>query len=85
MSPPVAGVDARVLDRIAAVDHHVVPDVNADMRCAAGIVGPLEKDQVARLCLGAWNDGADISQPFRRQSSVIPSISAVVDDPADKA
>ena len=70
---------------VAAVDHHVVPDVNADKRCAAGIVGPLEKDQVARLCLGTRDDGTDISQAFRRQSSIIPSISAVVDDPADKA
>ena len=85
MSPPIAGVNARVLDRIAAVDHHVISNVNTDVRGATGIVSPLEKDQVARFCLGTWDDGTDISQAFRRQSSVIPSVAAVVDDPADKA
>ena len=35
------------------MDHHPVTHIDSHMACAAGIVGSLEEDQVARPCIGA--------------------------------
>ena len=49
MGLPVGSFRAGVLDRVAAVDHHAVADVDAHVACARGVVGSLKKDQVARF------------------------------------
>ena len=51
MSLPVICITAGVLDRVPAVDHHPVPDIDPDMGSAGGIIGPLEEDQVSRFGL----------------------------------
>ena len=84
MSLPVGGIDTRVLDRVAAVDHHAVADIDGHMGSSRGVISALEEDQVSGLSFASRDDGADVFQSIRRQSSNIPSVSAVVDNPADK-
>ena len=60
MSLPVCGIDTRVLDRVAAVDHHAVADIDGHMGSTRGIVGALEEDQVSGLGFASWDDGADV-------------------------
>lgn len=50
---PVACIDVGIRDRVSAVDHHSISYIDPYMACAAGIVGPLEEDQVARFCICA--------------------------------
>ena len=39
------------MDGVAAVQHHVVADINAHMGRAGGVIGLLKEDQVARTCV----------------------------------
>ena len=49
---PVGRVDGCVLDGIAAVQHHIVTDINAHMGHAGGVVGSFEEDEITGLCVG---------------------------------
>lgn len=82
---PVVRIDARVLDGVAAVDHHIVAHIDADVRRAGGVIGFLKEDQVARLGVGRRDIGTDIAQSFGAKPPHIPAHTAVIDDPADKA
>lgn len=53
MALPVACIDIRVRDRVAAVDHHSIPHINPHVACAAGVVGALEENQIPRPCVRA--------------------------------
>ena len=48
----VAVVEISVLDRIAAVDHHVIADIDTDMACTGRVIGSLEENQIAGLHIG---------------------------------
>ena len=47
MRLPVAVVEVGVLDGIAAMDHHIVADVDTHMAGSRRIIGSLEEDQIA--------------------------------------
>lgn len=48
---PVTCIDICVRDRVPAVDHHSVTHIDSHMACAAGVIGPLEENQVAGSCV----------------------------------
>ena len=48
---PVRGSDVGIFHRIARVNHHPIPGINAHMACPGSVVGSLKKYQVAGLCL----------------------------------
>ena len=81
---PVA-VDGCVLNRLAAVDHHIVSDIYPDMARSGSIICMFKKDDVSRSRFLRRYVVADLADPFRRSPADIPSISAMVDDPAHKA
>ena len=66
------------------MDHHPVADINAHMGCATCVVGFLEEDQVSGLCFTFRDNVAFSHQTIGRLPAHIPTISAVVDDPAYK-
>ena len=53
MALPVTRIDVCVGDRIPAMDHHPISHVDPHMACAAGVIGPLEENQVPRPCVPA--------------------------------
>ena len=65
------------------MDHHSIAYIDAHMGCTGGVVGSLEKDQVARSGIGAGNRCANIKQPLCAEPAYIPA--AVIDDPADES
>ena len=67
------------------MDHHPVAHIDGNVACTGCVVGSLEEDDISRFCLTPWNDGKLLSQAFRRGSTIIPAIAAVVDHPAHKA
>ena len=85
MSLPVGGIDTRVLDRVAAVDHHAVANIDGHMGGSCGVIRALEEDQVSGLGFASRDNSADVLQSVCRQSSDVPSVSTVIDNPADKA
>ena len=82
---PVACIDGCVLNRIATVDHHSVADIDADMRSTGRIIGALKEDQITGSCAFRGNTDTGLSQSLRSETSEIPSDTAVIDHPADKA
>lgn len=82
---PVTCIDTCVGNRIPAVDHHSISHIDAYVRCAACIIGPLEKDQVARLCLFSGHRRTHSQKSVRGQPAYIPAYTAVIDHPADIA
>ena len=53
MALPVTRIDVCVGDRIPAMDHHPISHVDPHMACTAGVIGPLEENQVPRPCVPA--------------------------------
>lgn len=84
VSLPVGGIDTRVLDRVAAVDHHAVSDIDGHMGSTGGVIGPLEEDQVSGLGFASRDDSADVLQAVRCKPADVPAIPAVIDDPGYK-
>ena len=78
---PVGCIDGRVLDRLAAVDHHAVTDIDGHMGGSRGVIGALEEDQVSGLGFASGDDGADVFQAIRSKSPDVPAVSTVIDDP----
>lgn len=82
---PVGRIDAGIRNRVAAVNHHAVANIDANVRRADGIIGFFKEDQVTRLCICRRNVAALAAQSVCCRASDIPAIAAVIDDPADKA
>ena len=82
---PVGRVDGCVGNRVAAVNHHAVADINANVTCTRGVIGFLEENQVAGPCITRPDDFAVVSESFGGRSPHIPAVAAVVNDIADKA
>ena len=78
---PVGRVDRCIGNRVSAVDHHAVADINTDMAGPRCVVGSLEENQVAGLCLTWPDNGTVIHQTACRQSAHVPTISTVIDYP----
>jgi len=64
--------------------HHGISNINAHMRCPAGVVGALEENQIPRLGLGSGNNIADSHEAICRQASNTSAVAAVVNDPTDE-
>ncbi len=73
MALPVTCIDICVRDRVPAVDHHSIADINADMRSACGLIGPFKEDQIAGSGIGRRNTSADIQQSLGAEAAHIPS------------
>lgn len=72
------------LDRIPAVDHFAIADIDSDMACARCVVSSLEENDVSRLPLGFRDGVAPLADSLRCGSSDMPD-TGMIDDPADKA
>ena len=48
---PVRTCNACILNRIPAMDHHVISYINSNMARSRRIISFLEKDQISRLCI----------------------------------
>ena len=83
MALPIAGVDIRVGNRISAVDHHIVADVDTHMADTGGIIRSGEKHQIARFDVERGYRRADVAKPLRPQPAHIPT--GMIDDPTDEA
>lgn len=73
------------MDRVAAVNHPVVANIDTYMGCPRGIVGALEENEVAGTDIGRRHSGADVQQSGRPQSANIPAHAAVVEHIGHKA
>ena len=82
---PVIGRNAGVLNGVAAMQHGIVADINADVRRAGGVVRFLKEDQIAGLCICRGNIRADLSDALGAESAEAPANAAVVVDVADEA
>ena len=82
MCLPIAAVQVGIGDRISAMDHHGIADVDSHMANARSIVCPDEKHKVARLRVG--NRGGNIVKPLCAQSARIAH-AAVCQHPAHEA
>ena len=82
---PVGRVDGCVGNRVAAVNHHAVADINANVACTRGVISILEENQIAGPCITRPDDFAVVSEPFGGRAPYIPAVAAVVNDVADKA
>ena len=65
MGLPIVRIQVGILDRVAAVQHHPVADINAHMGYAAGIVSAHEEHQIAGLGIGYW--GGNVVEPLGAQ------------------
>ena len=52
MRLPVACVEICVLDRVAAMDHHAVANIDSDVRCTGRIIRSLEEHQITGFHVG---------------------------------
>lgn len=59
---PVGRIDAGIRNRVAAVNHHAVANIDANVRRADGIIGFFKEDQVTRLCICRRNVAALAAQ-----------------------
>ena len=84
MGLPIGSVDGRVLDGIAAVQHHAITDINAHMGNAGSVVCAGEEDKITGLRICSGNGSADIVKPLRTESSGVDK-SAVREDIGHKA
>ena len=55
------------------------------MGSAGCIIRALEEDKITGLGFAWRNDSADLTQAFRAESSDVPAISAMIDDPGNEA
>ena len=78
---PVGRVDRCIGNRVSAVDHHAVADIDTDMAGSRCVVSSLEENQVTGLCLTGPDNGTVIHQTASRQAAHVPTISAVIDYP----
>ena len=85
MALPVGRIDAGVGNGVAAVDHHTIADIDANVRRANGVIGFLEEDQVAGLRIRRRNIAALSAQAVGCCTPNTPPIAAVIDNPADEA
>ena len=67
------------------MDHHTIADIDANVRRASGVIGFLEEDQVAGLCIRRGNITALPAQAVGCCTPNAPPIAAVIDNPADEA
>ena len=81
MCLPVTCVNVCVLDGVAAVDHHIVSDVDAHMGSSGGIISSFKENQITGTNIGAGYPCTDTAQALSSQSADIPSDTAVVDYP----
>ena len=85
MIPPVIGIDGRILNRVAAVNHHAITNIDSYVTGTGCLIGSLEKDQVTWLRLIPRNSGAAvIEKSISSLSSIAPSITTMIDDVAYK-
>ena len=81
---PVICIYAGVLDRISAMDHPLISNINADVRHGQrGAVRSGKENQVAGFRLRSGNRSADVIKSLRSKASDVPS--AVIDNPRHKA
>ena len=81
---PVRTCNACILNRIPAMNHHVISYINSNMARSRRIISSLEKDQIARLCIRWRYIGTIRTKSVRCCSSHVPSISTIIDYPAYK-
>lgn len=74
----VAGVDAGILDGVAAVQHHAVADIDAHMTGTAGFIGLFKEDEVSGACFRRGHIDAHFAQILGTFGSDIPVDVAVV-------
>jgi hypothetical protein len=67
MASPAARVDVRVLNGVAAVEHHIVAHIDAHMGRACGVVGLFKENKVSGTGALRGNIGAHAPQPLRAQ------------------
>lgn len=79
---PVRACNARILNRVSTMDHHIIPYINSNMARSRRIIGSLEKDQISRLCIRRSYIRTIRPKPICSCSSHIPAISAIIDYPA---
>lgn len=78
---PVTCVDACILDRIAAVDHHPIAHIDAYMGSAGCIVGALEEYQITGSGICRRYCCTDMAKAVCTKSANIPSHAAVIEYP----
>ena len=84
MALPIAAVDAGVGDRIAAVDHLAIANVDTNVRHGiGGSICPLEENQVGGFRVGRRYGGAIIIQSLGGGAAYAPA--RVIEHPAYKA
>ena len=66
-----------VLDGVAGTDHHAVAEINSGVAHAGGVVGSLEKDQIAGFCFGFGNVLALVPQAVCRSAPHIVAVLVV--------
>ena len=82
---PICRTDIRILDGIAAVDHHVVSYIDSHMTGSRRIVSTLKENQISRFCFGRRYICTAGTKPVCRLPSYIPAVSAVIDYPTDRS
>lgn len=78
---PIACINACILDRIAAVDHHPIAHIDAHMGSAGCIVGALEEYQITGLGICGRYCCTDMAKAVCTKSADVPSHAAVVEYP----
>ena len=76
---PVIRFDRSVRNRVSAVDHHTIADINTNVRCTGGIISALEENQISRLGRAFRDNIAYAHQTVCGQSSNTPTVAAVID------
>lgn len=71
--------DRSVGNRVSAVDHHTIADINTNVRCTRGIISALEENQISRLGRAFRDNVAYAHQTVCSQSSNTPTVAAVID------
>lgn len=82
MALPVLGVDDGVRNGVSAVDHPIIPHINAHMGHAGGVIGPLEENKVPGAGIAAGNGGAGVEQPLGGCPAQAPT--GMIYHPADE-
>ena len=83
---PVTCFNAGVLNRVPTVDHHAIAHIDAHMGGVGGVIGVLKEDEVAGSRRRGRDGRADVKvKGIGASASIIPALTAVVDDPGHKA
>ena len=81
---PVRGIDGSVRDRVSAMYHHAVADINSYMaNRRSAVISPREKDNVPRLGFARRNGRCVIENALRRCPADTPC-AGMVDYPTHK-